>query len=394
MTPWLFFLLLTILSIAFQAFFAMFEMASVSFNKVRLHYYVSKNKKRAKLLAYLLEKPSRLFGTTLIGVNTFLQVGSECSRRFYESIGLSPDIAPITQIFLVMIFGELAPLFAARRHSEQVALRSIPIVIVLYWLLTPFIKLLDLVSSLLSKKEKDKFLSRDELKKAFIDPNKELDEPIDNIFSVKKKTAKEIMIHLDIAQRVPSTATLEELSHLLSVDFHPYILVYHRHESNIVGVIHSRVLLKHDLSKRVVDESTPPWFITESDSALDVLKQFRTNNQNMAVVLSSSGDAIGVITLDQIVSFLFGEEEYEEKVHIQTLVEKKLSGDMTLEEFNDRFDAKLAHASAVDLSELIYETLQHHPVKGEVIHIDRFEMVVVEPSILGVKTLLVRTISQ
>ena len=392
MTPWLLFLFLTLASVALQYFFAMFEMASVSFNKVRLHYYLYQNRKRAKLLAFLLERPSRLFGTTLIWVNTFLQIGSECSRRFYESIGLSPDLAPITQVFIVLIFGELAPLFAARRHSEQVALRSIPIIIVLYWIFYPIIKLIDIFSSLLTKKENKSFLSRDELKKAFIDPTKALDEPIENIFSVKEKKAEDIMVPLDNVQRIPSTATLEELSHILSVDFHRYVLIFHRSETNIVGLIHSRVLLKEDLKKRVTEESTPPWFITQDENILDVLKQFRTKNQNMAVVLTSSGVALGVITLDQIISFIFGEEVYEEKRKVQTLVEKTLSGDMTIEEFNKTFDANLSSLSAKDLNELICDTLQHHPVKGETIRLDRFEFVVVEPSLLGAKTLLVRTV--
>lgn len=394
MTPWLLFLLLTIASVSLQAFFSMFEMASVSFNKVRLHYYLSKNMKRARLLSFLLEKPSRLFGTTLIGVNTFLQVGSECSRRFYESIGANPDIAPITQVFIVLIFGELAPLFAARRHSEQVALRSIPIVIVLYWIFFPIIKLIDILSSFLSKNEHKNFLSRDELKKAFIDPTKSLDEPIENIFSVKHKKAEEIMIALDSVQRIPSTATLEELSHILSVDFHPYVLIFHRSETNVVGLIHSRVLLKEDLKKRVTEESNPPWFIAQDENILDILKQFRTNNQNMAVVLAPSGIAVGVITLDQIISFLFGEEVYEEKRKVQTLVEKTLSGDMTIAEFNETFDANLSSETAQDLNELICATLQHHPAKGERIRLDRFEFVVVEPSLLGAKTLLVRTVSR
>jgi putative hemolysin len=394
MTSWLLFLLLTIASVAFQSFFAMFEMASVSFNKVRLHYYLSKNKKRAKLLAFLLEKPSRLFGTTLIGVNTFLQIGSECSRRFYESIGLNPDLAPITQVFIVLIFGELAPLFAARRHSEQVALRSIPMVICLYWLFYPFIKLIDMLSSLISRKENKNFLSRDELKLAFVDPTKALDEPIENIFSVKEKKADEIMVPLDKAQRIPSTATLQELSHILSVDYHPHVLIYHRSETNIVGLIHSRVLLKQDLKKRVTEESTPPWFITQDENILDILKQFRTNNQDMAVVLSPTGTPVGAITLDQIISFLFGEEEYEERKWIQTIVEKTLSGEMTIAEFNKKFDAELSSTSATDLNELICETLHHHPAKGETIRIDRFEFIVVEPSLLGAKTLLVRTIAK
>ena len=111
------YLFLTLLSVAVQALFAFFEMACVSFNKVRLQYYVSIRSRRAIWINYLLKRPSRLFGTTLIGITASLVVGSECSRRFYESIALDPDWAPLTQVPLVVIFGELAPMFAARRLS-------------------------------------------------------------------------------------------------------------------------------------------------------------------------------------------------------------------------------------------------------------------------------------
>src|SRR5579862_3451905 len=116
---WIFFLGCSLISILIQGFFALFEMACVSFNKVRLQYFASLGKKRAIWLSELIQQPSRLFGTTLIGIASSLQIGSEFARKFYESIGFNPDFAPITQVFLVLIFGEMVPMFAARRHPEQ-----------------------------------------------------------------------------------------------------------------------------------------------------------------------------------------------------------------------------------------------------------------------------------
>jgi len=393
MSPWVLFLVLTLLCVFLEAFFSMFEMASVSFNKVRLQYYITKNKKRAKWLAFLLERPSRLFGTTLICVNTVLQLGSECSRRFYEAIGASPDFAPLTQVFIVMIFGELAPLFAARRHSEAVAMRSVPIVYMMYWILAPFIKAMELLTTLISKKEKDRFLSRDELKKAFVNPKKDLNEPIENIFTVKTVKVDQVMLPLKEVLSINSSSNLHELSHLLTVNYTSFVLVFHRSERNVVGVIKSRSLLQEDKSKRVIDIASPPWFITEDVYILDVLKQFRTNNQTMAVVLSSSGEAKGVVSIDQIITYLFGQETGEVKDQLETVVEKTLPGDMKISEFNEKFNANLSHPEADTLSELLYEKLKHHPVKGEVIVIDQFEIEVLEPGIIGAKTLLVRTVS-
>src|ERR1700722_2818149 len=135
-------LFLTILCIAVQGFFSMLELASVSFNRIRLEYYVSKKIKRAEWLKHLLKKPSRLFGTVMLGVNVALQVGSQTAREFYSTIGLDPDIAPITQVFLVVIFGELVPLFAAHRFPEHVVMLGIPIVYAASKLFSPLIWLL------------------------------------------------------------------------------------------------------------------------------------------------------------------------------------------------------------------------------------------------------------
>jgi len=98
------FLLLTLGAILIHGCFSMLEMAAVSFNKVRLQYFVSLGNRRAIWLMRLLQNPTLLFGTTLICVNTAMQFGSECSRRFYMALDLSPDLAPLSQIILVLLF--------------------------------------------------------------------------------------------------------------------------------------------------------------------------------------------------------------------------------------------------------------------------------------------------
>lgn len=81
------FLVLTLICLIIQGFFSMQEMACVSFNRVRLQYYAYKGNRRARYLSRLLHHPTTLFGTTLIGVNAAMQLGSEFARRFYLSIG-------------------------------------------------------------------------------------------------------------------------------------------------------------------------------------------------------------------------------------------------------------------------------------------------------------------
>lgn len=400
MSAYLFF---TLLAVAIQGFFAFFEMACVSFNKVRLQYYVSLGTRRALWLNYLLKRPSRLFGTTLIGVNAALFIGSECARRFYESIHLDPDWAPLTQILIVVIFGELAPLFAARRHPEQAAMFCVPLMVLIARLLSPLIWAFDALSRgihrLMGKeKEVSLFLSREEVKMAFQEREEgedEFNEILNRIFQLKNLTAGQLMQPLAKVQMAPSHATLAEVRHLLSVHYAPIVPIYHRQNHNIVAIAHLRDLLRLDEKKQILEQTRSPWFVTRDTSVLEILEQFRRNNQSAAVILDASGQACGILTLDQILSEIFGEEEHQpvSETEAPLYVERTLSGEMSVAEFNRQFEAALPQENGDTLSDLILKELGHPPVKGEEIRIDDFEFTVDEPTLRGVKTLSVRSVS-
>ncbi len=397
------FLLFTLLSVAIQGFFALFEMACVSFNKVRLQYYVSLGSKRAIWLNYLLKRPSRLFGTTLIGINTALQIGSECSRRFYESIHLDPDFAPITQVLIVVIFGELAPMFAARRHSEQIAMSCVPIMILVARVLSPFIWAFDAISRLIHRamgrsKDVPLFLSREEVRLAFEESEEGEDDfnaLVGHIFQLKTLTAGQLMIPLDKVQMAPSHMTLDEVRHLLSVHYAPMIPIYHRYTHNIVAIIYLRDLLQLNEKKRILDHARSPWFVTRDSSILQILEQFRRNNQSVAVILEPSGQACGILTLDQIVSQIFGEEKEGQLTSEGAIyIDRTLSGEMSVAEFNNQFQASLPAGEGDTLSDLIISQLGHPPVKGETVYIGAFAFTVDEPTLRGVKVLSVQTVQE
>ncbi len=379
-------------------------MACVSFNKVRLQYYVSLGSRRAIWIHYLLKQPSRLFGTTLIGITTALVFGSECARQFYESIHLDPDWAPLTQVPLVVIFGELAPMFAARRHPEQAAMVCAPLMIVLARLLSPITWTFDAMSRLIHRamgkeKEAPLFLSREEVRMAFEEREEGQDEfnaAVSHIFQLKNLTAGQLMIPLAKVQMVPSHCTLEEARHLLSVHYAPMIPIYHRIPQNIVAVANTRDLLKMEENRKVIDVARSPWFVTRDTSALQLLQQFRRNNQNLAVILDFSGQACGLLTLDQILAVIFGEEKRlsAPSEEVSLYIDRTLSGDMSVLEFNRQFEADLPREEGDTLSDLILARLGHLPVKDESIRIGDLEFTVEEPTLRGVKTFSVRSISE
>ncbi|NGX40056.1 MAG: Magnesium and cobalt efflux protein CorC [Chlamydiae bacterium] len=409
MTDWKLYLSLTILFLFTQGLFAMLEMACVSFNKVRLQYWVSQNKRRAKWLNSLLKRPTYLFGATLIGVNTSLQMGSECSRRFYDSVGLSPDWAPLSQIILVLIFSELAPMTAGRRYAEHVAMLGVPFLYLISLILRPVIWLFDLICHLINRllrspSRERLHLSRDELQYMFEKieeeqhPAKEINTVVGNIFSLKGKVAKELLTPLNKIQMIPAFCTVSEMRTLLNYSYTPFLPIYERDPRHVLGIAYPRDLLRISENEKVREHARPAWFITENSSILEILKQFRRNNQSIAVVLNDAGLATGILTLDEIIDAIFGRAddwesfgEMAPRMH-HVIVDRTFPGDMQIEEFNKKYRVHLAPDGLETLDELMERHLGHPPEKGESVHIDQFELTVEEAPLIGPKRIAIRTV--
>jgi putative hemolysin len=131
---------------------------------------------------------------------------------------------------------------------------------------------------------------------------------------------------------------------------------------------------------------------------LQILKQFRRNNQSLAIVLNEKGLATGVLSLDEVVDEIFGRsdqwESYGEVMprayHI--VIDRTFESDMLLKDFNAQFNVNLSYQDAETLEEVMTLALGHSPSKGESVRIDQFELTVEEASILGAKMIEVRTV--
>jgi CBS domain containing-hemolysin-like protein len=244
-------LALNFATIVILGFYSMMEMACVSFNRVRLHYYVSKGEKRALLLNELLHHPSRLFGTTLIMVNVAMFAGSEFAREFHEAIGISPDLAPLSQVLIVLIFGELAPMFAARCHSEHMALLGIPILYTSAKVLTPILWFLDHLTSFLNalisrnkvktaiyltQEELQKILEEQEEDQIYASDREQFNAITSNIFSLRHKEASQIMTPIARIPIVASTATIEQTRKLFNDRKVEYLPIYPNERTTHVGI--------------------------------------------------------------------------------------------------------------------------------------------------------------
>jgi putative hemolysin len=413
MSSWKGFIWLTIACLFIQAFFTMVEMACVSFNKVRLEYYVSRGEKRAIWLSRLISRPTLLFGATMLGVNTAMLLGSECARRFYHALGVSPDWAALTQTFLVVVFAEISPMFAGRRFAEHAAIMGVPVLYAFSVIVRPIIWFFHLLCVLVNwliktPKNIELFLSREELQKAIeerddsvavgIEP-KEFDTIVANIFALKTKTASELMLPLSSVPIVSSACTVGEMQDLLSSEQVSFLPIYNRNPANIVAIAYPRDFIRAKKQTRIRELARPVWFIVQTTSVIDILKQFRRNNQIVAVVLDHSGQTVGLLTLDEIIDEIFGESDawlsLDDAHHLpsQVMIDRSFPGETSLAELKADYQIELFCEGANTLEELCEKLLGHTPTKGDSLRFEEYQLTVEEAPLIGSLVISIKSIS-
>jgi len=410
MSDVIFWLVLLIISLAITSFYSMMEMACVSFSKVRLQHYVSQGDKRAERLNYLLQNSSRLFGTTLIGVNVAMMFGSEFSRLFYNALGLSPSVAPLTQVMIVIIVGELAPMFAARKYAEHTSMLGANTLYFSAIAMKPFLWVISAITHAVhwvfgGKSDTfDLYMNQDEIRKILEEHQEdqpeagsvdELNMIVSNIFDLRAKTATKIMHPLKSVPMLPSNSPIRKMRQVMLSLTQNFVLVYHRDPLNIVGIAFARDLLREADNRRIGDHSRQPWFITKDMEVVQILHQFRSNKQSVAIVLNEQGKAIGVITLHDVLEEIFGQGtaaiESEPK-RPPPIIEKTFPGDMKVAEFNELYGMHLETAYEHEtLAEMLIRVFGHHPEVGESVRIPPFELEVKEATLLEIKEVTIKT---
>jgi CBS domain containing-hemolysin-like protein len=218
------------------------------------------------------------------------------------------------------------------------------------------------------------------------------------IFALKNQTARDLMRPMARVMAVSSACTVGEMRTLLRDKYLAFVPIYHKSPVTIVGIAYPRDLLRLGAHKRAREKARSPWFIAENSSILSILKQFRRNNQTVAVVLDSSGGAVGVLTLDEIIDAIFGQADTwvsleEPEIDIPSVViDRAFPGEMEVIALNRLYHTTLEENEGETLGEMMRRILGHAPVVGESIKLGALELTAEEVSLLGVKTVSVRTV--
>ncbi|BAE81378.1 hemolysin [Chlamydia felis Fe/C-56] len=389
------------LCIVLQGFYSMMEMACVSFNRVRLQYYLTKDHKKARYINFLIRRPYRLFGTVMLGVNITLQVGSESSRNCYKALGFSPDYAPFTQIFLVVIFAELLPLTISRKIPERLALWGAPILYYSHYLFYPLIQFIGSLTEgiyylLKIKKEKlNSTLSRDEFQKALETHHEEQDFNViaTNIFSLSATSAEQVCQPLDQVTMLPSTANVKDLRRKIKSTDMEFIPVYHKVRKNVIGIALPKDFVNKSPEDSLIHNLHSPWFITAKSKLIRILKEFRDNRSSVAVVLNSSGEPMGILSLSAIFNILFNTSNIAQlKPKTVSVIERTFPGNTPLKDLQKELGIELTRYGVETLAQLVLQLLDTPAEIGTSVITDNLLLEVKEVSLYGIKSVSIKNL--
>lgn len=254
----------------------------------------------------------------------------------------------IIAISIVLLFVEILPKLYASSHPREFSRRYAHFIQVVNILLSPFSHLLVNSTHIFNKAtiQRKHEISMDELSKALEITSDEITykqekDMLKGIIRFKDKTVDDILVsRADVVALDVSTPFRKVIDFIIEAGF-SRIPVYEENPDYIKGILYVKDLLPH-LNK--TDDFhwqfliRPAYFVPETKRIDDLLEEFRTNKNHMAIVVDEYGSTSGIVTLEDILEEIVGNisDEYDEDKPLYTIAPDGsylFEGKTPLEEF-------------------------------------------------------------
>ncbi len=313
--------LLILLFLILQAFFAGSEIALISCDKIKMRSLADDGSAAAGLVLDAYSKIETFIGTTLIGVNLSLIINTlVLTFYFEETFGQRSGLYTVAVLSpLIVVFGQVVPkaVFESKRNS--IVLWIIYPLWVFSRLFYPVLFFVNLFTrGILSRPGRNmSSITREELEDVMEeDENKPSSDykrrVLRRIFGYSETTVGEIMIPLVKVDALERRSTLRDVKRLIAEKSHSRIPIFSDRVDNITGILNSfYVLGEQDLDKSVEQYALPPFYVPESKLVNEVMDEMKGGRAGMAVVVDEYGGSVGIITLEDIIEEVVGEIEDE-----------------------------------------------------------------------------------
>lgn len=338
-------LLVLVILIGLNAFFAATEIAFISLNDVKIELKAKEGNKKAKKIKKMLDDPSKFLATIQIGITLAGFLSSAFASDTFADI-LAPklySLIPIINLarwreisiiiitlilsYFTLVFGELVPKRIAMKYSEKLAFFAIGIIRAISIFTLPFVKLLTFSTNIITKifgitGEEEENVSEEEIK-MMVDVGEEKGtieagekEMINNIFEFNDRIISEIMIPRTQVYALDMELTINEAIDMLNEDTrYSRIPIYDENIDNIKGIVYVKDMLltqknRNTKLKNIAREAT---YVLESIYVDDVFRELKKNKKQIAVVVDEYGGTAGIVTMEDILEEIVGEiyDEYD-----------------------------------------------------------------------------------
>ena len=381
--------------LCFSAFFSATETAFFSLTREEVERFGKSNSKSEKLVQTLLKTPKNLLTTILLG-NMLANIGFYCTSYSiaqkiaayspYNGIWVAGTVCVIS-FLTIIIMGEVVPKNVAVKIPDQYSRWAVIPIYFFDRIFLPFRIVLTSITNSISKifdkgDGGEKCVTIDELKMLVEFSEKEgiVDREertmIHGILDFKRAQIKEIMLPrvdmnlYDIADPVQG---LIELARETKETKFP---IYEETPDNILGIVHAKdIFLNPDVQLK--DVIKPIQFVPEPKSIEGLLRQFRREGSQMAIVVDEHGGTAGLITLEDIIEEIVGEiqDEHEKpRETINKIDENKylISGNLSLRDWSDTFGVEVEPMGVDTVGGLVIALLEHIPKKGDTVKYEDF----------------------
>ncbi|MCM3786114.1 hemolysin family protein [Neobacillus mesonae] len=401
----LFDIIVILVLLVVNAFFAASEMALISINDNRIRVLSLEGNKKAQKLEKLVEEPTGFLSTIQIGITLagFLNSAFAADKfasllvDYLLSIGL--DVSPgvlssisvivITLIlsYFTLVFGELVPKRIAMKKAESIALAVVGPLSVLSKIVAPFVKLLTASTNVTvrmfgidpnaeeeeASEEEIRMLVDTGLERGTIQQSEKM--IIHNIFDFDNKTVSDMMTHRTDMVAISVDTPFEDIIDMVQSEQYTRFPVFEERIDNVIGLLHVKDLIvqfKRDEvnPRKLRDIIRAPYFVSETKKGDDLLEELQQNHVHMAIVVDEYGGTAGIITIEDLIEEIVGSiyDEYDEDESIYEQIDEttfSFNGTARLDEVADIVRASLPEDEYETLSGFMIGTLGRIPTKQE-----------------------------
>lgn len=403
--PFIWQLLLQVVLIAINAFFASTEIAVISLNANKIRRMAEEGDKKAKQMLKMVEVPAGFLSTIQVGITLAGFLGSAFAADNFASkltdwmvnvqkVTIPPDTLNTIAVILItlilsyftLVFGELVPKRIAMQKPDKVARASAGVITALSIVMKPIVWLLSASTNgimrllRMNPNEEEEAVTEEEIR-LMVDIGEEKGaieaaekEMIENIFEFNNTTAKDVMMHRTNVTAIWKNDPPEEILKIIRESGLSRFPVYDEDIDDIVGILSTRIYLLNEKSERPkpLEEIIYPAYCVPESVHTDVLfREMQRQKIHIAVVVDEYGGMSGIVTMEDLLEEIVGNiyDEFDPQDE-QDITEIKgglwrISGATEIDRVAEALNVELPADEDFDtLGGLVYSQLSTIPEDG------------------------------